>query len=479
MQKAAPSLPRVLTMVVFALSCFGLLLFLWLSFGGPIPLNPKGYRFQVAFPEAPTLAVEADVRAAGVSVGKVRSKELEDGKNRTLVEIELEREFAPLSRNARVILRQKTLLGETYVEITPGTSEEKLPEGGRLADAQVAPAVELDEIFQALDPQTRRSFQTWQRQIGEGITGNGRNLNDAFGTLPGFASDGADVLEVLDTQERATQRLVKNTGTVFAALTENEQQLRNLITGSADLFEATAAQNDALAETIRIFPTFLDESKATMARLETFSRDTHPLIRDLRPVAQDLGPTLRDVRLFAPDLERVFRDLDPLIDVSKEGLPAARQVLEGARPLLGEVGPFLSQLNPMLEYLELAQGQVSDFIFAGAAALADTTATQEGVGHYLRQLGPVGAESVGVHRERLKSNRGNSYFLPQDGIQDANGTRFRIQPQWDCIPSGGQVDPGPPDGDGKGCWVNKLLEFQGKLQGRFPHVEAADYTKER
>ena len=74
MQKAAPNLPRVLTMVVFALSCFGLLLFLWLSFGGPVPLKPKGYRFQVAFQEAPTLGVEADVRTAGVSVGKVRTK---------------------------------------------------------------------------------------------------------------------------------------------------------------------------------------------------------------------------------------------------------------------------------------------------------------------------------------------------------------------------------------------------------------------
>jgi ABC-type transporter Mla subunit MlaD len=72
MNKSAPSILRILTMVVFALSCFGLLLFLWLSFGGPIPLKPQGYRVQVAFPEAATLATEADVRIAGVSVGKVR-----------------------------------------------------------------------------------------------------------------------------------------------------------------------------------------------------------------------------------------------------------------------------------------------------------------------------------------------------------------------------------------------------------------------
>ena len=59
-------------MVIFALSCFGLLLFLWLAFGGPIPLKPKGYRFQRRFAEATQLAKEADVRISGVPVGKVK-----------------------------------------------------------------------------------------------------------------------------------------------------------------------------------------------------------------------------------------------------------------------------------------------------------------------------------------------------------------------------------------------------------------------
>ena len=75
MQKQAPTLGRLLVMVGFALSCFGLLLFLWLAFGGPIPLTPKGYRFQTSFGEATQLAKEADVRISGVSVGKVKDIE--------------------------------------------------------------------------------------------------------------------------------------------------------------------------------------------------------------------------------------------------------------------------------------------------------------------------------------------------------------------------------------------------------------------
>src|SRR3954453_2335145 len=118
MQTTTPSFSRILVMVVFALSCFGLLLFLWLSFGGPVPLKPKGYRVQVNFPEATTLAQEADVRVAGVPIGKVRKVDVEKGANRTAATLEIDPKYAPIRTDAQAILRQKTLLGETYVELT-------------------------------------------------------------------------------------------------------------------------------------------------------------------------------------------------------------------------------------------------------------------------------------------------------------------------------------------------------------------------
>src|SRR5215470_14114630 len=131
MQKQAPSLGRVLVMAGFALSCFGLILFLWLAFGGPIPLQPKGYRFTVSFKEAGQLAQEADVRISGVSVGKVKEIEPNPTTGESDATIEMDERYAPVPKDTRAILRQKTLLGETYVELTPGTaSAPTLPEGG-------------------------------------------------------------------------------------------------------------------------------------------------------------------------------------------------------------------------------------------------------------------------------------------------------------------------------------------------------------
>jgi phospholipid/cholesterol/gamma-HCH transport system substrate-binding protein len=480
MQKQAPSFGRILTMVLFALSCFGLLLFLWISFGGPIPLKPEGYRFKVAFPEATQLGLEADVRVAGVRVGKVRGKELDPDGNRTLATIELDPKFAPVRKTAKAILRQKTLLGETYVELTPGApGSPTIPEGGTLSNARVTPTVELDEIFTVFDPQTREAFKAWQQDLDESYTGRGQDLSDSFGNLPTFATDATALLKIFDEEEAPLQRLIRDTGGVFAALTQDEGALRGLIVNSEAVFSATASQNDALAETFRIFPTFLDESRLTLARLRTFAVDTRPLIRDLRPVARDLKPTLRDVRLLAPDLRALFRDLDPLIAASKKGLPALRDTLRGTKPVLAAMAPFLGNLNPILDYLGTYSHQVSDFLgfAAGGLAAKVPTASPGGVGHYLRQISPFGSETLGVHRTRESTNRGNTY-LPPFGLSSQQTAVNDMFPNWDCKNAGGEVpkNTAEPVGGHPACTVAKPIFFQGKTQGAFAHVEGETYA---
>ena len=78
METRPPTITRILVAIGFALSCFALALFLWITFGGPLPLKPEGYRFTVPFDEATQLAVESDVRISGVPVGKVKVVELAD-----------------------------------------------------------------------------------------------------------------------------------------------------------------------------------------------------------------------------------------------------------------------------------------------------------------------------------------------------------------------------------------------------------------
>jgi virulence factor Mce-like protein len=477
MNKEAPSPLKVVAMATFALSCFGLLLFLWLSFGGAVPLKPKGYRLQVAFPEATQLAVEADVRSAGVSIGKVRSKVRDPRSNRTLATIEIDRRYAPIRSDAKAMLRQKTLLGETFVEMTLGTDgAPSVPEGGRLRNERVDASVELDEILDSLDPYTRKAFRTWQQDLGASVEGRGRDLNDSFGNLPGFVEEGGDLLSVLDQQKEALQVLVRETGTVFGALTEREGQLKTLITAQDDVFSAIAAERESFADAFRIFPTFLDESKATFTRLESFSGKAEPVLRDLAPAMRDLGPTLDSVGDFGPHLRRFFVNFDPLITVSKRSLPATTEVLRGITPLLAEAGPFLTQLNPILQYIGVHVYTLSDMFanlgVATGAKVADPGPNQ--LGHYLRQFGPVGPESIAIQPTRSSSNRGNAYPNPLGVLTSPEAQKFKVLPSFDCANSGGEKEPGGSPVT-PGCRVQKPFLFKGSPTTRYPQLREEPY----
>jgi len=467
MSTEAPTLGRLLVISGFALTCFGLLLFLWLAFGGAIPLKPQGYRVQVAFGDAATLAEQADVRTAGVKIGRVVGKELAPEGNKTLATIELDSKYAPMKADARAILRQKTLLGETYVEVTTGArGADDIVEGARLPDGQVAQAVEFDELFSIFDEPTREAFREWMASAAKAGAGRGRDLSDALGNLPVFAENAQSVVDVLDERRAALRDLVKNTGKTFEELTADEGALTELTQRNTELFGELSERRDALAASIRIFPTFLDESELTLRRLRTFSVDTEPLIGDLEPVLDDLQPTLVSLQRLSPDLENLFENVDPLITAGDAGLPALSRILRGLDPTLASTGPFLQQVNPLLRFLELNQAKVSDFLNIGPAAIGGKRTPPPGSksnGHALPQIIMLGSESLPSLR-RSPSQRGNAYRAP-DNRRDPSKL---ILPSFDCVNAGGEKGPTSTPG----CKVQGPVPFQGEDQ-RYPTVEPA------
>jgi phospholipid/cholesterol/gamma-HCH transport system substrate-binding protein len=443
--KHAPSIGSIAAMAGFTLSVFGLLMFLWIAFGGVLPLRPEGYRFKVAFPEATLLVEEADVRLAGINIGKVKAKELSDGGRRTVAEIEIDSRFAPIPRDTRAILRQKSLLGETYVALSPGSKESgDLPDGGTLARLQVEETTELDEIFGIFDDRTRKNFQAWLHESGIAASGEyGSDLNNALGNAAPFFEDGADALRPLDEQELALRRLVRNTGRVFSGLSADEGGLRRLIVGGEATFSALASRDEALTDTFRVLPTFLRETRTTVRRLERFAGNTDPLVRDLRTPATDLAPTLRDLGDLAPDLERLFRNVDPLVTASRSGVPAAERLLDGAEPLLESVHVVLPELNPTLAFLSFASPQIGTFFSAPAATLAGTGEggyRGNGAGeHYLPQAAIIDTRSLMRRDSRPFWDRGNAYVAPN---AYGRAVGLGVIENFDCRPNGGeQRDP--------------------------------------
>ena len=441
-----------------------ILLYIWKTFGGPSPLAPAKYEFSADFAEATQLAETADVRISGVKVGRVTTIRLY--RDRTRAQMELEPRYAPIPRDTRAILRQKTLLGETFVELTPGhRSSGTLPDGGRLPRPQVLDTTQLDEVTRALDPVTRRDLQRLVRELRLATHGHAQSLNDALGNLPAFSDRTNDMLGLLDQQRGALRRVVRDTGTVLDALSRRQGDLSGLIVAGDRVLRTTSRRNRELADTVRILPTTLAELHPTLAEVRAISVEARPVVAALRPAARALGPTLIDARALAPDLRALFGDIDRVVRLSRLTLPALDDVLERARPAMRVLVPTLKDALPVVQYLSIYRHEV---VSAFAGLSASTQASERPFAgapplHYIRALVPFTSEGLVVQGRRYGTNRHNPYLLPLGMLKLPQGLD-----SFDCenVGNPGSGENAPP------CRVQRPLRFQGR-RNAYPHVNRA------
>jgi len=421
MSKRAPSTTQLLVITGFALSCFGILLFLWVTFGGPTPFRAKSYELKVPFNEATQLAEQSDVRISGVNVGKVQSIDLSPNGKQALATVAIDDQYGPLPKSTRAILRTKTLLGETYIELTPGSRKgPELEDGAILPEANVAESVQLDEIFRTFNPETRAAFQEWMQESAVAINGQGQSLSYAFGSLEPTFTEPDPLSRLLATQRLAVGQLFRNGATTFRALRGREGQLADLIQSSNAVFQTTARRDRDIEALFRAFPTFLDESRLTLDRLKGFSLEADPLMRQLVPAAEQLSPTLISLAKLAPESKAFFEGLGPVIKRAPSGFAALREIFaKEFPPLLRAIDPFIRNLNPILVGLKLYKVDIASFFANLAATFSGELPPPQGASesaeqpHYLRIIGPMNPETLATYTKRLTINRASAYSPPK------------------------------------------------------------------
>lgn len=439
MIKKAPTVPKLLLMIAFALASFGALLFLWMSFGGGIPLKPQGYRFGFDVPAAAQLTRQGDVRISGVSVGKVVALESRPDST-TRVTVELQAKYAPIPKAARAMLRSKTLLGETFVEIAPhrdaGTGD--LPDRGVLAKGAVEPTVELDDVLKALDPRTRAAFRTWQQNTAGALGGRGEDLNDAFAELPRFVEEMDRLAATLDAQGSAVKQSISGTADVFEALSARRGELRQLMVSGDRAFSAIGERNRQLAAILERLPRFQREVASTLPAVTSLGDRALPVVRRLQPVADELTPTFDALNRLSPDLRALMLRLGPVITASKAGLPAFDRVLDGLNPLLEAFVPFTRTANPLLR--QISTGRRDFTAFLGNVTAATNARDRSTGARYARVGVNFSPQGLAYQTRLLGQNRRNAYRAPGGGASLATG--LKTLDGVGC----GNGDPAPPTG---------------------------------
>ncbi len=461
-------LPRRTTLLVtaaFILASVLLTLFAWRSVGGTTPLQPKKYEVHALFDNASGLTRHADIRIAGISIGKVSKVQARGLK--TEATLAIDEPYAPVPRDTHAILRQKTLLGETFVSLSPGTKKAPyIEDGDTIAVDQIAATQPLDRVLGALDKPTRKHLVDLLANTGTLFEGRGTDFNATLGNLAILAPQLAAMVKILDGQRAQLGSLVRNTGQVLQTIGDEQAAVQELVRSGNSALSATAEQSANLTATVTATPSLLRELRATSRAVERTAVLAAPTLREFRPIAGLVPPALTEVRKASPTVTALLNDLDGLLPVARRGLPAATRFVRALEPLVEQLAPTAKQIAPVSSYVAQYQQDI-------VATMANVTASMNGTSigtrgkrvRYLRTLLPLGPEALVQYSKRLPSNRHNAYRLPGgladliDGLAASNcaGTA-----------EGGGAPP---------CKVQPGWSFDGGKSQYYPHVGPAEVPK--
>ncbi|MGE5136905.1 MAG: MlaD family protein [Gemmatimonadota bacterium] len=214
-------------------------------------LAPASYLVRIPTADASGIFAGSDVTIAGVNAGTVRSVSLAPNGD-AVITAALDPSFAPMHTSATAQLRPKSLLGEMYVSLDPGTRGPTLPSGATLSRLQVNRSTDLQQVFNMFDQPTRSKLQTLVDELGGGVAGRGDQLNQA---IPAGSHDIADLSKITSTLNARSAELQSVLGTLNTVTTElarsdRRKQLGVLIQSTQQLMANLRGQQAQLQRAV-------------------------------------------------------------------------------------------------------------------------------------------------------------------------------------------------------------------------------------
>jgi phospholipid/cholesterol/gamma-HCH transport system substrate-binding protein len=105
-------------------------------------LGGDGYEIYAIFSNTGGLKEGASVVIAGVEVGRVKAITIEDYEAKVALTLE---EGLEIQEDAIASVKTKGLIGEKYIQISPGGAEEIIPPGGTIQETE--PAVDIEQLI--------------------------------------------------------------------------------------------------------------------------------------------------------------------------------------------------------------------------------------------------------------------------------------------------------------------------------------------
>jgi phospholipid/cholesterol/gamma-HCH transport system substrate-binding protein len=272
------------------------------------------YTVTASFDNGGQLVRGNEVQIGGRAVGTVSKIEL-GSSGEALVTMNLE-EGGRLHSGTRAAIRAGSLSGiaNRYVSLTPGPdSGDEIPDGGRIAGDKTSSPVDLDEVFNTLDPKTREGLRDVIRGSAAQYDGRAADSKKSLKYLSPALSATSRLTREVALDERTFERFITDTATVVSALAERRDDVASLVGSTNTTMRAIGDRNADLERALELLPSTLRRANSTFVNLRSTLDDLDVLVNESKPATRELAPFLRRLRPLVHDARPTIADLRRLI----------------------------------------------------------------------------------------------------------------------------------------------------------------------
>src|SRR3954470_4035707 len=314
----------VLGLVVLAAVVFGV--YSWRS------SQPSKPQYTVELDNAFGLVGGADLKVAGVRAGKIKKLRVDQKTHRALVDFEINKPgFGSLRKDVFCVTRPQSLIGEYYIDCTPGKSPQALKSGSTIPVSHTASTIPFDLVANVLRRPYRERLSIILSELGVGVAGRASEIQDVVHRASPALRETDAVLEKLARQNKTLKQLVTDADQVIGDLAGNEKDVGRFVVEAKNTAQASAERRADIAAGLHRLPTFLRELKPTMA--------------DLGAAADASTPYLRDLNASAGQLQRFLENLGPFAEASRVNIRSLAKTSDVGRPAVRSARPTVAELT--------------------------------------------------------------------------------------------------------------------------------------
>jgi phospholipid/cholesterol/gamma-HCH transport system substrate-binding protein len=350
------------------------------------------HEYTLVFQSAGQLVKDNDVQIGGRRIGRVADIKL-SSKNLAEVKIQVDKPYAPLHVGTTATIRSGSLSGvaNRYISLAPGpNSAPKIDDGATLGLDKTTTSVDLDALFNTLDPDTRKALQNVIKGSSTQYDGKGAKANEALKYFNPALSTTSRLVNELNRDQQSLQDFIIYTARATTALAERRDDVSGLVSNANTAAGAIASESDALNEALKALPQTLRQGNTTFVNLRSTLDDLDQLVDASKPVAPKLAPFFKQLRPLITDARPTIRDLRTLISRPGAGndlidlLNKQPRLTQVATPAFKDTIKGLQQGTPVLQFIR----PYAPDLIGWFRDFGQTTANYDANGHFAR-ISPI------------------------------------------------------------------------------------------